>query len=194
MEILNTFIEQASNIWWGIVAAVVVIGTLYLIIYIIQGGSKSFSPLGFLFAVPLLPLLAFQFYLLFGAVSVKHKCSEIAIWIDAVVPIEESNGIFSREEIDETLKQLVVVFPLAASLIDPEDISIENGNTLGEALTHKITSYLNWYIVRRVAWSVGFIVIAFGGVVLIQSQSSVSYHRERREHRHRPRPARRNRR
>ena len=28
MEILNTFIEQASNICWGIVAAVVVTGVL----------------------------------------------------------------------------------------------------------------------------------------------------------------------
>lgn len=194
MEIINTFIEQASNIWWGIVAAIVVTAVLYIIIYILQGGSKSFTPLRILFAVPLLPLLAFQFYLLFGAMSVKHRCSEVAVWIDTLVPAQSADGGFSREEVDEALNQLISVFPLATTWIEPEDIATDKGNTLGEALTNKIHTYLNWFIVRRVAWSMGFMLLAVVGIMFTQPTKASHRSSQHRERRYQSRPSRRSRR
>lgn len=160
MGILNTFIEQASNIWWGIFAAIVVVAVLYLILYMMFGGSKSFSPLGFVFAVPLLPLLAIQFFLLFGSLSVKHSCTEAAAWVDALIPEQSFDGSYSREDIREGTSKFVAAFPLFSTLVDTEDISPESGYTLGESLTRKIQTYLNWYIVRRVAWTLGFLVVS----------------------------------
>ncbi|MBO4802013.1 MAG: hypothetical protein J5545_09150 [Bacteroidaceae bacterium] len=193
MEILNTFIEQASNIWWGIVAAIVVIASLYFIIYALFSGSRQFSPLSFVIAVPLLPFLAFQFYLLIGAAGVKHKCSEIATWVDAFVPEQSADNNYSREDIGETARQLTATFPLAAKLIDAEVIADSKETSLGQALTHKVNKYLNWYIVRRVAWSLAFLVLAVIGIILLSPEVQSYHPRQRREQRVTRRVVRRNR-
>lgn len=160
MNILGTFIEQASNIWWGIAAAIVVVAVLYFIIYALHGGARTFSPLSLLPAIPLLPLLSFQFFLLFGSISLKHTCKEVASWIDVLVPDQSPDHSFSREDVNAVVAQAVSVFPMATKLIDTELITQNEDMSLGKALTHKVQGYLNWYIVRRVAWSLGFIVVA----------------------------------
>lgn len=170
MNILGTFIEQASNIWWGIVAAVFAVALLYATVYFIFDGKKKFSPLSLLVAVPLLPMLAFQFFLLFGSVSLKDTCTDVAGWIDAFVPETSADGPISRETINEITSQAAAVFPIATKLIDVELLTQENGMSLGEALTHKVHTYLNWYIVRRSAWSIGFVVIAVVGIVLLMEK------------------------
>ncbi len=170
MNILGTFIEQASNIWWGIAAAVFAVAVLYATVYYIFDGKKKFSPLSYLVAVPLLPLLAIQFFLLFGSVSLKHTCTDVAGWIDAFVPETSADGPISRETINEITSQAAAVFPIATKLIDVELLTQDNGMSLGEALTHKVYTYLNWYIVRRTAWSIGFLVIAVVGIVLLMEK------------------------
>ncbi|MBR1682271.1 MAG: hypothetical protein IJ700_02770 [Bacteroidaceae bacterium] len=171
MNILGIFIKQASNIWLGIVAAIVVIAVIYLIIYVLQGGNKKFTPLSYLIAVPLLPLLAIQLFLLFGSISLKHTCSEVASWIDVLVPEKSTDGSFSREDINDAVSQAVAAFPVAATLIDAELITQDEDMTLGEALTHKVHVYLNWYIVRRVAWSMCFIAVAILGISILMEHT-----------------------
>lgn len=172
MNILSTFIEQAGNIWWGILAAIVVVAILYLIIFVLFRGRKEFTTISYLAGVPLLPLLAIQFFLLFGSISIKNTCTDIANWIDAFVPEQPANDLFSRENINEAISQVTSAFPIANKLIEPEVLAEENGYTLGEALTHKVQVYLNWYIVRRVAWSMGFIVLGCIGILFTLRSSS----------------------
>ncbi len=193
MNVLNTFIEQASNIWWGILAAIAITAILYLVIYTLFEGSKSFSPLSFVFAIPLLVLLSIQFYLLFGSISLKHTCNEVATWIDVFVPEHSDNTNISQEDINEAVRQLVTTVPLASSFVDADDISLDNDNTLGEALTNKVQTYLNWYIVRRVAWSMGFIVLATIVIIIIQPKTLSVHHKEHRKYRERQYPTRRKR-
>ena len=173
MGILNTFIEQASNIWWGIVAAVIVVAIIYLIIYFIANPSKAFSPFSFLVGVPLLPLLAFQFYLLFGACGIKQKCNEIATWIDALVPQETFASDYSREDVANVIDELSIVFPFFSQFIDTEAFAQSDDTSLGNAITHKFRTYLNWYIVRRVAWSIGFIALAIIGIIFTMASIKV---------------------
>jgi len=194
MGILRTFIEQASNLWWGIIAAVVIVAIIYFTLYMLMGGSKSFSPFGFVLAIPLLVLLSIQFFLLFGSISLKHTCTEISAWIDAFVPEFSEDGAYSREDVNAAISHVVAAFPVSAKLIDAELVAQEEDMSLGETLTHKVHSYLNWFIVRRVLWSLGFIVLTVLGVILIQPKVTSSYPSQRREYRERPRPARRNRR
>ena len=193
MDVLNTFIEQASNIWWGILAAIAVTAILYFIIFSLQGGSKSINPLSLVFAIPLFVLLSIQFYLLFGSISLKHTCNKASTWIDAIVPEHSVDGSFSREDVNEAVHQLVTTFPLASTFIDADDISLDKDNTLGEALTNKVQTYLNWYIVRRIAWSIAFIVLATIGIIIIKPKMPSFHHKVHREYRKRQYPTRRNR-
>lgn len=193
MEILNTFIEQASNVWWGIVAAIVFIATLYFILYALLSDSRQFSPLSYVIAVPLLPLLAFQFYLLIGSIGVKHKCSEIAVWVDAFVPEQSADNGFSREDINMVIHELTATFPPAAMFLDADVIADSNKTSLGQALTRKVNTYLIWFMVRRVAWSLGFIVLAVFGIILLSPAVQSNHLRQRREQRVNRRDGRRKR-
>ena len=182
MEILNTFIEQASNIWWGIVAAIGIVGLLYLVIYVILGGTKTFSPFSYLTAIPLLPLLAIQFYLLFGAISTKHKCSEISSWIDAFAPEQVYDGSYSREDINAAIQELTSIFPFSTKFIDIEAVANSQETSLGKAITKKFRAYLNWYIFRRLLWSLCFILAAVIAIIFTMQNdfkrrpSNLNYH------------------
>lgn len=170
---MNTFIEQSSNIWWGITTAIVVVAILYFIMYALLRGRRSFSPFSYLIAILLLPLLAFQCYLLFGAISVKHTCSEVTEWIDAFVPEPSPGNVVSREDLNNVTSQLVDAFPIVSKLVDADDIAHSGEESLGEAVTRKINTYLNWYIVRRVAWCIGGIV--FGCVAIFFTTRHCSF-------------------
>ena len=45
MRILNSFIDAYTNIWYGIIVAVIVVAALFFIIAAMQGSNKRFSPL-----------------------------------------------------------------------------------------------------------------------------------------------------
>lgn len=189
MPVLRTFIEHASNIWWGIILALVVTASLYLIIYTLAGNRGQLHPLSFLIAIPLLVLLSIQSYLLLGAISIKHSCDEISTWIDAFVP-EQPNETYSipysREDVNQALSQLASTFPFITTLVDADDIATSGNSSLGEAITKRANSYLNWYIVRRLAWSLGFILLASLGILAlsgIQKPSTAKTYSQRRNQR-----------
>ena len=172
MSILNTIIEQASNIWWGIVVAIILVAVLYFIIYIIISGKKQFSLVSYAIAIPLTPILAFQMFLLLGSISLKHRCTNLASWIDAFVPEQTFREYVSRENINEIVSRASTFFPLVNEFIDDEIMLQEQNYSLGEALTHKTQKYLNWYIVRRLAWSLGFVFFAVVAIIFSTHRNS----------------------
>ena len=189
MPVLRTFIEQASNIWWGILLAIVVTVSLYLIVYFLAGNKGQLHPLSILIAIPLLVLLSIQSYLLLGAISIKHSCGEISTWIDAFVPVEPNEVYpipYSRDDVNQALSQLASTFPVITTLVDAEDLATSGNSSLGEAITKRANSYLNWYIVRRIAWSIGFILLAGFGILAltgIQNTPTIQTYSQRRNQR-----------
>ena len=162
MRILNSFIDAYSSIWYGIIAAIIFVAAIFLIIAVMQGGNKRFSPLSYVLGAALTAFLSFQFTFMIGAIMFKSDCNDITSIINDFIPNSSlTNGV---DEIRSNLKQLAEEEPFIKNFIDVNEIdaSLPDG-AFGDAILSKVHSYLNWYIVRRVLWSLfACTIVGFG--------------------------------
>lgn len=174
MRILNSFIDAYTNIWYGIIVAVIVVAALFFIIAAMQGGNKRFSPLTYVLGVALTAFLSFQFTFLIGAVMFKSDCNDISSIINDFIPNSSLNN--SSGDIRNNLKQLAKEEPFIKNFIDIDDIdeSLPDG-AVGDAILSKVHTYLNWYIVRRLFWSL--LSIGIVGTLMYISMERNRLHR-----------------
>ena len=152
MRFLNSFVDAYSNMWYGIIAAIIFVAALFFVIAAIQGGNKRFSPLTYVLGVALTAFLSFQFTFMIGAIMFKIDCNDVSSIINDFIPNSAiTNGV---TEIRGNLKQLVEEEPFIRNFVDVADIddSLPDG-AFGDAILSKVHTYLNWYIVRRILWS-----------------------------------------
>ena len=152
MRILNHLIDAYSSIWYGIIVAVIVVAALFYIIAVMQGGNKRFSPLTYVLGVALTAFLSFQFTFMVGAIMLKSDCNDISSIVNDFTPNSSlTNGV---GEIRSNLKRLAKEESFINNFIDVDDIdaSLPDG-AFGDAILSKVHTYLNWYIVRRILWS-----------------------------------------
>ena len=174
MRILNNFIDVYSSIWYGIIVAVIVVAALFFIIEAMQRGNKRFSPLTYVLGVALAAFLSFQFTFMIGAIMFKSDCNDITSIINDFVPNSSlTNGI---GEIRSNLKQLAKEEPFIKNFVDVDaiDESLPDG-AIGDAILSKVHSYLNWYIVRRILWSL--LAIGIVGTLMYISMERNRLHR-----------------
>ena len=152
MRILNSFIDAYSSVWYGILVAVIVVALLFFGVGALQGGNKRFSPLSYVLGLALVAFLSFQFTFMIGAIMFKSDCSDISSIINDFVPNRELT--VNTNDIRESLRELEKEAPFIKNFIDVDDIdkSLPDGD-IGDAILTKVHSYLNWYIVRRILWS-----------------------------------------
>lgn len=174
MRILNHFIDAYSSVWYGILVAVIVVALLFFGIAAMQGDNKRFSPLTYVLGVALAAFLSFQFTFMIGAIMFKSDCSDISSIINDFVPNSELTN--NTGEIRSNLKQLAKEEPYIKNFIDIDDIdeSLPDG-AIGDAILSKVHSYLNWYIVRRILWSL--FAIGIMGTLMFISMERNRLHR-----------------
>lgn len=174
MRILNTFIDAYSSVWYGILVAVIVVALLFFGIAAMQGGNKRFSPLTYVLGVALIAFLSFQFTFMIGAIMFKSDCSDISSIINDFIPNSELTK--STSELRSNLKQLAKEEPFIKNFIDIDDIdeSLPDG-AFGDAILSKVHSYLNWYIVRRILWSL-FAIGILGTLMFISMERNRLHH------------------
>ena len=82
----------------------------------------------------------------------KSDCSDISSIINDIVSNSELTN--STGELRSDLKQLAKEEPFIRNFIDIDNIdeSLPDG-AIGYIILSKVHSYLNWYILRRVLWS-----------------------------------------
>ena len=177
MRILNSFIDAYSSIWYGILVAIIVVAALFCIIAAMQGGNKRFSPLTYVLGVALTAFLSFQFTFMVGAIMFKIDCNDISSIINDFVP--NSSLTSSSGDLRSNLKQLAEKEPFIKNFIDVDaiDENLPDG-AIGDAILSKVHTYLNWYIVRRVLWS----LLAGGiiGTLMLISMERIPQGRTRR--------------
>ena len=174
MSILNTFIDAYSSIWYGILVAVIVVAALFFIIAAIQGTNKRFSPLTYVLGAALTAFLSFQFTFMIGAIMFKIDCNDITSIINDLVP--NSNLTNGAGDLRSNLKQLADEEPFIKNFIDVDAIN-ENlpDGAIGDAILSKVHTYLNWYIVRRILWSL--FAIGIVGTLMYISMERNRLHR-----------------
>jgi hypothetical protein len=163
---------------WGGLIALLLTGGVYLLCS--SAGSGSLRSAGaYIVLLLLLILLGVQSTLMVGGFYAKGYVSDAQEVIAAVLPqTVDGVGDASPMSYDELRERVTDEYPLLGPLfdkIDPTAISEyikDGGNAVAKFVGDNLTDSINYYIVRRVLWMVGFVVAAILAICLFFSNRS----------------------
>ena len=123
MGILNSIIHSYDNIWYGLLAAIVITAVVFIIIFNIQKKNLEFSPFSHAVGLGLIAFLTPQCASFIGAIDCYSDITDAGSFVTgltSIIPLEEI----------------------------PYDI-----NSAGDALIDKVKNHIHWFMARRVLWS-----------------------------------------
>lgn len=135
---------------------------------------RTFTPLSFIIGGILFPFLAFQSILLCGAITIKSYSENVKRAIDVWVQDVPEDIQFTQHDSQVILDNISEEWPLVGYFVDMADFSGHTSANIAEAMTDELCSYMNWFIFRRIAWSILFVLLGAAGVIW-----SMDYERKR---------------
>ncbi len=153
-----------------------VIGTALLFL-IIKGWRKdsTFTPLSYAVGGVLFFFLAFHAILICGALTIKGYCTDIEMYVNTLVAGFPDYTVFTQEDSQQILDKIRVEVPIVAYYLDWADFHGHTPENIAAAMADEMRSYMNWFILRRVGWSLLFIVI---GAVFVIKTMEAEYQRK----------------
>lgn len=149
-----------GNIFWGILLSS---ACMFLLFFLVRGfypkyvfNIKTFVVGGVLFI-----FLTFQSILFTGALTIKKMSNDVGLYINDYVEAYYPVGSkITTEESQQMFDEVLKVFPLLRKYVDKGTfVGFSTGN-IAEAVVGSINKYFNWYMVRRVLWSLLFVAIS----------------------------------
>lgn len=129
--------------------------------------DSTFTPMSFVVGGILFFFLAFQAVLLCGAVTIKSYCDDVEMAIDGMVANVSDDILFSTEDSQQILDRISEEWPLVGYYVNMADFQGHTSATIGSAMADELRSYMNWFILRRVCWSLAFVVV--GAIIVIKT-------------------------
>jgi small-conductance mechanosensitive channel len=159
---------STGSVVWGVLIALVMMA---LFIFIVRGWWKDamFTPVTYVLGGVLTLLLMFQCTMMVGAL----KIIDMTDYYEEIMQhaVETSYSYLDREatheETDRVVKELVAQVPLLQHYIGSgwsEGITLRD---VPHAMADELRAYMRSYIVRRLLWSLGFVVVL--GVIAIKT-------------------------
>lgn len=167
-----------SSVIWGILIAVAMMA---LFVFIVRGWWKNalFTPATYICGAVLLLLLIFQCTMTVGALKIIDNCNKYEAIMSTIV---RNNFLYlnreaSPEETNAVIEQLVSREPLLQHYIGG---GWSEGITLGNVpheMADELKDYMRGYIVRRLLWSLAFVLIL--GFIAIKTLDTSNHVRAR---------------
>ena len=129
--------------------------------------NSTFTPMSFVVGGILFFFLAYQAVLICGAVTIKSYCDDVEMAINGMVANIPDDVPFSTEDSQVILDQISEEWPLVGYYVNMADFRGQTSATIGSAMADELRSYMNWFILRRVCWSLAFVVI--GAIIVIKT-------------------------
>lgn len=151
---------SAGSIVWGVLIAAL---CMALFVFLIRGWWKDaeFSPVTYVVGAVLFVLLAFQCILICGSVKIISMANTFEIEathiVDNFLPKDQE---VSMVDADTVIKTLISEFPVLGHYIGGGEFSGFTAAQLPHAIAEELRSFMKWYIVRRLLWCLGFVVVA----------------------------------
>jgi predicted PurR-regulated permease PerM len=165
-----------GSVFWGAVIAIVITALVFLVCQVLD---RSRSPLTYIVLAVLLLLAGFQSTMMVGAMYAKGYINDIGDYATMLIDSgEDMAGEIA--DFNALRSQLEKEFPLASKLLDDIDTSelqayVDKGNNMANFITDHVRSEVNYYILRRVLWMTGFIVIAFAAILFFNRRHDYTY-------------------
>lgn len=172
--LLNILHYSIGSLFWGILIG---LACLALFFFLIKGWWKDaeFSLISYVVGGVLGILLIYECTLICGSLAIIRAADDFHDIATTVVSTMVESGdylpgtIVDKEESQQVMDQIVEQHPILGHFVNLADFS---GNTLADLpdrMTDTMKSYMRWYIVRRLLWALGFVLVA--AVIVIKTMS-----------------------
>lgn len=174
MIFFELFTTAFMCIFYGVLITSVLMAVVYFVLRQVNRSTVCTIAF-FLVGVILFVLLSFQQTLMVGAIKAKEYLNDVAEYVEEIADVKD--GIIdrtSREVNTDYVQKIKKQFPEFSLFVDVDKIG-ENLNDMGTTvmeMKENTSSSLNYYILRRIMWSLGFLVAAIVIACLLDSCSS----------------------
>ena len=172
MFILGNFF---GCVFWGTILAIIIVTVVYLLYrQLAPSGRKGIMPHLLLFVLFL--FVGAQTTMTVGALYAKGYISDISNGANSIIGNTADQVNSTVTDIESTIYQLKSQYPFAAPLLNKVDIGkatryVEGGGrSVVDFIASNLHETVNYYILRRVLWIIGFVVLALIGMLLFSSR------------------------
>lgn len=177
MGALYTIISYSfGNLFLGILLTIVGVGLMFFLIRSWFSNS-SFTPFSYIMGFVLFLFLSFQAVLLCGAVTIKSYCDEVEVVINEWVRNLPDEVQFDKESSQQVLEQIQQEWPLVGYFVGGADFTGHTPADIARAMTDELHSFMNGFILRRIGWSLLFVVV--GAFIVIKTMEHTRRQRNR---------------
>lgn len=164
--LVNILMYSIGSLLLGVFLTIIGIVLMFVLIRSWWRNS-TFTPMNFVVGGILFFFLAYQAVLICGAVTIKSYCDDVEMAINGMVANIPDDVPFSTEDSQVILDQISEEWPLVGYYVNMADFHGHTSATIGSAMADELRNYMNWFILRRVCWSLAFVVI--GAIIVIKT-------------------------
>lgn len=185
MLLWNIIQYSISSLLGGVLTAIV---CLALFVFIIKGWWKDamFSIWSYIIGVVLFLLLSFQCTMIVGSLKIIDTMDEYKAYFTEIV----DNAYEGWEQVPADVAEAVIdkaieECPLLEHYIGGGEFTGFSAKELPTAMTEELRSFMKAYIVRRLLWCLGFVLVAVAlGIMTLDKPYAQSARRDLSERRH----------
>lgn len=157
-----------SSIFWGLLIAVVCMALFFAAI---KGWWKNamFTPATYIVGAVLFILLTFQCILICGGIKIINITDAIQLETERIINENFLPGDLSMADADDVTKTLVRDYPVLGHYFNTGYFEGVTTETLPAAMADAVRDYMKGFIIRRLLWCLGFVVV--GAVLAIKTIS-----------------------
>lgn len=171
-RLLDIIRYSTGSLVWGIIIGVVCMVLFFLII---KGWYRKamFNKWSYLFGAILAILLSYQCTLMCGAFKINATAENDKPWLHGVIEgmYDNPNDYVDVEVSTMVVEDWVRQSPLLARYISTGYFSGYTRDDLPDVMIETLHKYMNWFILRRVLWSLGFVIVAAVLVIMTMSKT-----------------------
>lgn len=160
-----------GNLFLGVILTIVGVALMFVLIQSWRSNC-TYTPLSYITGGILFLFLSFQAVLLYGAVTIKSYSDDVEHAINGWVANVPSDVQFDQEASQNVLERITEEWPLVGYFVGGADFTGHTSESLGPAMAEELRSFMNYFILRRIGWSLLFIIC--GAVIVIKSMERVS--------------------
>lgn len=160
-----------GNLFLGVILTIIGVALMFILIQSWRSNC-TYTPLSYITGGILFLFLSFQAVLLCGAVTIKSYTNEVEHAINGWVANVPSEVQFDQEASQNVLEQITKEWPLVGYFVGGADFTGHTSESIASAMAGELRSFMNYFILRRIGWSLLFIIC--GAVIVIKSMERVS--------------------
>lgn len=153
-----------SSIIWGILITLI---CLVLFFTLIRGWYKNavFTPGSYIVGIMLFFLLAFQSTMIVGAIKIINISDYYEKQISQLVNNNfPPNQEISKQQSEQVIQWLINEYPILQHYIKDGEFTGYEVQELPEAIGNELRSFMRGYILHRLFWCLGFVIV---GAILV---------------------------